>query len=52
MLISLAFGNNNANTATCNNNQTMVTVQSDTDPGEGVDPGDTGGDTIQIPPKK
>ncbi|MEN4759812.1 hypothetical protein ABEG63_05685 [Chryseobacterium sp. C39-AII1] len=55
MLFGLAFSNNNANTAACNhNNNGQITVQSSSNPGEGVDPGgsDTGGDTGQIPPKK
>lgn len=52
MLLSLAFGHNNANTTTYDNNQTTVTIQSDTDPETGIDPGDTGGDTIPLPPKK
>lgn len=56
MLLGLAFGHNNANTSTCNdNNSTTVTVQGDTNPGTGIDPGDpgdTGGDTVPLPPKK
>jgi len=53
MLLGLAFSNNNANTTSDNsNNQEQITVQL-TDPGEGVDPGDTGGDTGPVlPPKK
>ncbi|NML68788.1 hypothetical protein HHL23_03120 [Chryseobacterium sp. RP-3-3] len=63
MLLSLAFSNNNANTAACNNNQGQPTVQLAGDPGEGLDPGDgngngnghgnggnTGGNTGQTPP--
>ncbi|SHH11578.1 hypothetical protein SAMN05421866_2183 [Chryseobacterium oranimense] len=50
MLLGLAFSNNNANTAACNNNnQTQTTVQL-ADPREGLDPGDTGGETGQLPP--
>ncbi|UWX59987.1 hypothetical protein N0B40_16430 [Chryseobacterium oranimense] len=49
MLLGLAFSNNNANTTSCNNNQTQTTVQL-ADPGEGLDPGDTGGETGQLPP--
>ncbi|MET3537036.1 hypothetical protein [Chryseobacterium limigenitum] len=56
MLLGLAFSHTNANTTTCNdNNGNPVTVQS-SNPGSSLDPGclegDTGGDTIQIPPKK
>lgn len=59
MLLGLAFGSNNANTATYDNNQTTLTVQSDTNPetgidlGTGVEPGEggTGGDTGQTPPR-
>ncbi|WP_426476467.1 hypothetical protein ACP3T3_14085 [Chryseobacterium sp. CBSDS_008] len=53
MLLGLAFSNNHANTTSDNsNNQGQITVQL-TDPGEGVDPGDTGGDTGPVlPPKK
>jgi hypothetical protein len=53
MLLGLAFGHNNAHTSTCHNNQTVVTVQSDTDPGSGINPGDgepVGGNTGQLPP--
>jgi len=50
MLLGLAFSNNNAKTTSDNgNNQEQTTVQL-TDPGEGVDPGDTGGETGQLPP--
>ena len=49
MLLGLAFSNNNANTTSCNSNQTQTTVQL-ADPGEGLDPGDTGGETGQLPP--
>ncbi|MEJ5050768.1 hypothetical protein WH221_13105 [Chryseobacterium culicis] len=54
MLFGLAFSNNNANTTTINdNNPTTVTTQG---LGMGEDPdtggSDTGGDTIQVPPKK
>ncbi|WP_040992822.1 hypothetical protein [Chryseobacterium oranimense] len=62
MLLGLAFSNNNANTTSCNSNQTPTTVQL-TNPGEGLDPGDgggngnghgnggnTGGNTGQTPP--
>lgn len=56
MLLGLAFGNNNANTTNTNNNQDPITVQNSGgtgfDPGLGTDPGDTGGDTIPLPPKK
>ncbi|HCA05574.1 hypothetical protein [Chryseobacterium sp.] len=54
MLLGLAFSNNNTTTATNNNNnQGQTTVQTASDPGEGLDPGDTGGDTGPIlPPKK
>ncbi|MDQ0783733.1 hypothetical protein [Chryseobacterium sp. W4I1] len=53
MLLGLAFSNNNANTTSNNsNNQEQTTVQL-SDPGAGVDPGDTGGDTGPVlPPKK
>ncbi|WP_344832980.1 hypothetical protein [Chryseobacterium ginsenosidimutans] len=62
MLISLAFGNNNANTSSCNHdNNGQPTTQltnpgGGTDPGNGVDPdgpgsgGSTGGNTGQNPP--
>jgi hypothetical protein len=61
MLIALAFGNNSANTQSCNNdNNGQITTQlapgDGTDPGEGVDPdgpgngGSTGGNTGQTPP--
>ncbi|WP_223557825.1 hypothetical protein [Chryseobacterium lathyri] len=53
MLLGLAFSNNNANTATCNNNQEQPTVQLAGDLGEGLDPGDggpIGGNTGQLPP--
>lgn len=55
MLFGLAFSNNTANATTANdNNPTTVTTQSQ---GESSDTGetggsDTGGDTIQVPPKK
>ncbi len=54
MLLGLAFSHNNANTTTCHNNQDPVTVQSGgpSNPGGGVDPGETGGDTGQTPPRK
>ncbi|SHL27577.1 hypothetical protein [Chryseobacterium polytrichastri] len=57
MLLGLAFSHNNANATTCNNNQDPVTIQSGgpSNPGGGVDPGnpgDTGGDTGQTPPRK
>lgn len=54
MLLGLAFSNNNANTAACHNNQDQVTIQSGgpSNPGSGVDPGDTSGETTQTPPKK
>lgn len=55
MLFGLAFSNNNANAVTTNDsNQTpdIVQVQSGpADPGDSTG-GDTGGDTIQVPPKK
>jgi hypothetical protein len=57
VLLGLAFGNNNGN-ATCNNNNggTVTTQDSGgtgSDPGTGIDPGgDTGGETIPLPPKK
>jgi len=55
MLLGLAFSNNNANTTTCNNNQGQPTVQLTSDPGEGLDPGNTGGGPVggnsgQTPP--
>ncbi|WEK68736.1 MAG: hypothetical protein P0Y62_12855 [Candidatus Chryseobacterium colombiense] len=59
MLLGLAFGHNNANTSTCNdNNSTIVTVQGDTNSGTGIDPGDgidpdgepVGGNSGQLPP--
>lgn len=53
MLLGLAFSNNNANTAACNNNQGQPTVQLIGSPGEGLDPGDggpIGGNTGQLPP--
>lgn len=58
MLISLAFGNNNAN-ASCNNNGNNNNGQPTTqlaDPGDGVDPdgpgsgGPVGGNSGQTPP--
>lgn len=56
MLLSLAFSNNNANTAACHNNPTQITTQTSSDPGEGLDPGgsegDTGGDTGPVRPPK
>ncbi|MGC5745096.1 hypothetical protein [Chryseobacterium sp. NFX27] len=54
MLFGLAFSNNNANTAPCTNNQTNnpVTMHTSSD-GDGVNPGDTGGETgTTLPPKK
>jgi len=57
MLLGLAFGNNNGN-ATCNdNNGGTVTTQDSGggtgfDPGTGINPGDTGGETTPLPPKK
>jgi hypothetical protein len=60
MLIALAFGNHNANTQSCNNDNngqptTQLTNPSGgTDPTTGTDPGgsegDTGGETGQTPP--
>lgn len=52
MLLGLAFSHNNANATTCNNNQDPITIQSGgpSNPGGGVDPGDTGGETGQTPP--
>ncbi len=63
MLIALAFGNNSANTQSCNNdNNGQVTKQltpgGGTDPGTGVNPGEgtggdgepVGGNTGQLPP--
>ncbi|WP_175621367.1 hypothetical protein [Chryseobacterium schmidteae] len=55
MLLGLAFSN--GNTTNCNNNnQDPITVQNSggvgLDPGTGTDPGETGGDTIPLPPKK
>jgi len=55
MLLGLAFSN--GNTTNCNNNnQDPIMVQNaggaGLDPGTGTDPGDTGGDTIPLPPKK
>ncbi|KMQ69676.1 hypothetical protein ACM39_01040 [Chryseobacterium sp. FH2] len=55
MLLGLAFSNNNANTAACNNNQTPLTLQTNNPslgngeggPGSG---GGTTGDTGQTPP--
>lgn len=58
MLFGLAFSNNNANTTACHhNNPGQVTVQSGpSNPGGGVDPGgsegDTGGDTGPVRPPK
>lgn len=56
MLLGLAFPNNNANTAACHNNPTQITTQTSSDPGEGLDPGgsegDTGGDTGPVRPPK
>lgn len=52
MLLGMAFGHNNTNTTTCDDNQTPITVQSDTDPGTGINPGDTGGDTGPVLPPK
>ncbi|MGG5209453.1 hypothetical protein ACQWU4_10935 [Chryseobacterium sp. MIQD13] len=49
MLLGLAFSNNNANTTSDTNTQGQTTVQL-ADPGEGLDPGDTGGETGQLPP--
>ncbi len=60
MLLGIAFGHNNANTSSCNNNnQNQVTTLDDgpSDPGTGIDPGTgtggdggTGGNTGQTPP--
>ncbi|MFC3160098.1 hypothetical protein [Chryseobacterium arachidis] len=57
MLISLAFGNNNANTSSCNHDNNGQTTTQLTNPGGGTDPGDppgsggnTGGNTGQTPP--
>ena len=56
MLLGLAFPNNNVNTAACHNNPTQITTLTSSDPGEGVDPGgsegDTGGDTGPVRPPK
>ncbi|KPH11907.1 hypothetical protein [Chryseobacterium sp. ERMR1:04] len=54
MLLGLVFGNNNANTTTSNNNQNMLINQTggQSNPEVGIDPGDTGGDTGQTPPRK
>ncbi|MFS4431600.1 hypothetical protein [Chryseobacterium sp. S90] len=58
MLFGLAFSNNTANVTTANdNNPTTVTIQSQgesTGIGDTGETGgnDTGGDTIQVPPKK
>lgn len=62
MLIALAFGNNNANTQSCNNDSNGQVTTQDTgsglNPGGGVDPGtggsggDTGGDTGPVLPPK
>lgn len=64
MLLGLAFGHNNANTQSCNDNNGQGTTQlinpnGGTDPITGTDPGtggsggegDTGGDTGQTPPR-
>lgn len=64
MLLGLAFGHNNANTQSCNNdNNGTVTIQTTNpgtgtpgtglDPGDGTDPGTggpVGGNTGQLPP--
>ncbi|UHO38424.1 hypothetical protein H5J24_23370 [Chryseobacterium capnotolerans] len=51
MLLSLAFQNNTVNT-TNDSNSTPIITQSDTNQGDaGVNPGDTGGDTGQTPPR-
>lgn len=49
MLLGLAFSDNNANTATCNNNPNPETVTNQTVP---ADPGDTSGENGQTPPRK
>ena len=50
MLLGLAFSNNNGNTTSDNNSGTVIT--QDNGGGTGIDPGDTGGETHPIPPKK
>jgi len=63
MLLGLAFGHNNAHTATCNDNNngqpiTQYSPTDGTDPGTGSDPGTgddgtggpVGGNTGQTPP--
>jgi hypothetical protein len=60
MLLGLAFGHNNANTQSCNDNNGQGTTQlinpnGGTDPGTGTDPGDgtggpVGGNSGQLPP--
>ena len=56
MMLLLAFTHNNGNTTTaCQNNdpKPIITVNASGDPGEGIDPIDTGGETGPIlPPKK
>ncbi|WP_292011051.1 hypothetical protein [Chryseobacterium sp.] len=47
MLLGLAFNNNN-NVNTIDNNSPITVLNSDV--GEGIDPGDTGGNTGQKPP--
>lgn len=53
MLLGLAFSDNNATITANDNNSTPIITQSSTNSGgAGVDPGDTGGETQPIPPKK
>jgi len=53
MLLGLTFSNGNTNNN--ENHNDLITIQNaeGSDPGTGIDPGDTGGDTGPIlPPKK
>lgn len=53
MLLGLAFSDNNASITANDNNSTPIVTQNSTNSGgSGVDPGDTGGETQPIPPKK
>lgn len=50
MLLGLAFPNNNANTSTTSDNNPVTVQSTAADPSGSAE--DTGGETIQTPPKK
>ncbi|WP_250252651.1 hypothetical protein [Chryseobacterium sp. Marseille-Q3244] len=52
MLLGLAFPNNNTQTTNDNNSTPITTQNAANQDGEGLDPGDTGGDTGPVRPPK